>query len=134
MTEGNIIQRYRFCENILVRLQNDNQLLDKVLWSDEATFTTAGIFNRKNKHFWATQNPHIIEPIRKQGRRSLHVWCGLLKNKIIGPIIFEGSLTGQRYLQFLENEIERLLEELPVLQYNQIIFHQDGAPPTVSKR
>lgn len=129
MTEGNIIQRYRFCENILVRLQNDNQLLDKVLWSDEATFTTAGIFNRKNKHFWATQNPHIIEPIRKQGRRSLHVWCGLLKNKIIGPIIFEGSLTGQRYLQFLENEIERLLEELPVLQYNQIIFHQDGAPP-----
>ena len=129
LTEGNIIQRYRFCEDILGRLQNDNQLLDKVLWCDEATFTTAGIFNRKNKHFWATQNPHKIEPIKKQGRKSLHVWCGLIKNKIIGPIIFEGTLTGHRYLDFLRNEIERLLEELPVLQYNQIIWHQDGAPP-----
>lgn len=131
LTADNIIQRHLFCEEILRpirRLQGDDQLLDKVLWSDEATFTTAGMFNHRNKHFWAIQNPHKIEPVKKQGRKSLHVWCGILKNKIVGPVIFEGNLTGQRYLHFLTNEIEHLLEELPVREYTDIIWHQDGAP------
>lgn len=86
------------------------------------------MFNRKNKHYWATSNPHKIQPVKIQGRRSINVWCGIIENKVIGPIIYNGSLTGPRYLGFLENEIENFLEELPLNQHVTIIWQQDGAP------
>lgn len=110
--------------------KNDNQdFFDEILWTDEAVFTTAGMYNRRNTHLWATQNPKAYMEIKHQGRMSMNVWCGILKNRVIGPIIFQGSLTGNRYLEFLNNEIEGLLEELSIREYNNIVWHQDGAPP-----
>ncbi|KAJ8961510.1 hypothetical protein NQ318_014760 [Aromia moschata] len=109
--------------------EEDNQILNKILWSDESTFTTSGVFNRKNRHCWASENPHTVAPIKTQGHRSLHVRCGMLGNKIIGPLIFEGPLTGERYLNFIRNEIGDFLEDLPIRQYNDVIWQQDGAPP-----
>lgn len=121
--------RIIFCETLLRRKEQDRYFFNKILWTDECTFTTAGVFNRRNTHFWSTQNPREISEMKFQGRRSLHVWCGILNHQIIGPIFYEGSLTGERYLQFLTQEIEVLLEMLPIRQYFQIIWHQDGAPP-----
>lgn len=122
-------KRLIYCQEMLRRKNVIHNFFDKILWSDEAAFTTAGVFNRRNKHIWATTNPHSIAEIKFQGRKSLHVWCGIIKNKIIGPIFYEGSLSGQRYLAFLHNEIEARLEDLPVNEYYQMIWHQDGAPP-----
>ena len=106
-----------------------NNLYNKMLWTDEASFTTSGIYNRRNTNYWAAANPHKYEMIKFQGRSSLNVWCGMLGNQIIGPLFYRGSLTGQRYLQFLQNDIEDLLEGLPLQIYNNIIWQQDGAPP-----
>jgi len=128
LTDEHKIKRLAYCNNMLVRKAEDEDFFNKILWSDEATFTTAGVFNRRNTHMWASENPHSFVEIKTQGRMSLNVWCGILRNRIIGPIIFDGSLTGDRYLQFL-NEIEDLLDELPIREYNNIIWHQDGAPP-----
>lgn len=58
----------------------------------------------------------------------MHVWCGILGNQVIGPIFFEGNLTGNRYLHFLNNEIEAYLDQLPIRQYIELIWQQDGAP------
>ena len=66
--------------------------------------------------------------IKFQGSSSLNVWCGMLGYQIIGPLFYRGSLTGQRK-QFLQNDIEDLLEGLPLQIYNNIIWQQDGAPP-----
>ena len=52
----------------------------------------------------------------------------MLGNQIIGPLFYRVSLTGQRYLQFLQNDIEDLLEGLPLPIYNNI-WQQNGAPP-----
>lgn len=103
--------------------------MSNIIFTDEATFTTGGSFNRKNKHFWSRENPRAVQEVRVQGRRSLHVWCGLLGNRVIGPIFFDGNLTGQKYYDLLQNEIEGYLEELPVNTYNNLIWQQDGAPP-----
>lgn len=47
----------------------------------------------------------------------------------MGPIFYNGALNGQRYHNFLQNEIENLLEELPLETYLSIMWQQDGAPP-----
>lgn len=106
---------------------NDN-FCNNILWSDEATFSNLGVFNRKNTHFWAQQNPHLSIERRNQHRFGFNVWCGILGTRIIGPIVYNGSLTGERYLHFLANDVEDILEELPVMLNNRIWFQQDGAP------
>ena len=51
----------------------------------------------------------------------------------MGPLFFNGALNGQRYYEFLENEIEDFLDELPLVQYQNIIWQQDGAPPHAAR-
>lgn len=45
------------------------------------------------------------------------------------PIIFDGSLIGQVYLNFLEAEIEERIDGLPLAISRYLIWQQDGAPP-----
>lgn len=129
LSEANKLQRLEYCQQMLGHLEEDPAFFEKIVFTDEASFSTAGMFNRKNKHHWATQNPHKIQSIKIQGRRSVHVWCGMLGNRVIGPIIFDGYLTGHRYLDLLQDQIENYLEGLPLEQYNNLVWHQDGAPP-----
>ena len=128
LTEENKRQRVEFCREMLARINRDPVFLTKILFTDEATFTTAGMFNRKNKHFWATDNPQKKQVTKIQGRKSFHVWCGILGNKVMGPIFFDGNMTGQKYLDLLHNEIENCIETIPLRQYNELIWQQDGAP------
>lgn len=129
LTQNQKIQRLEYCREMLRLKNGDPNFFEKILWTDEATFTTAGIYNRKNTHTWANENPHCNREIPRQGRTSLNVWCGILRNKIVGPLFYEGALTGERYLHFLENQIENKLEDLPLIDYTNLIWHQDGAPP-----
>lgn len=129
LSENQKNHREGFCRRMLELKMNDNDIFKKILWSDEASFNTAGLFNRKNSHIWASANPHGYKEIKFQGRRSVSVWCGILNDKVIGPMFYQGSLSGERYLNFLGNDIENLLENLPLRQYNELIWHQDGAPP-----
>lgn len=129
LTADHRLQRINFCREILRRLDENADFLNNIIFTDEATFTTAGIYNRRNKHHWATDNPRRIQPTKTQGRKAVHVWCGIIRNMIIGPIFLENYLNGERYLNLLRNEVEGQLEELPILQYNNLIWQQDGAPP-----
>lgn len=129
LTENQKYRRVMFCQEMLLLKEDDNNFFRKILWSDECTFSTAGLYNRKNVRIWATNNPQATRAIKFQGRQSLHVWCGILNNKIIGPIFYDGSLTGETYFNMLINDVENLLENLPLIQYNNLIWHQDGAPP-----
>jgi hypothetical protein len=55
--------------------------------------------------------------------RSINVWCGILNNKLIGPYFYDGTLTGERYLDFLENILPLLLEDihLYIQGYNKMV-------------
>ena len=57
-TQANKIERYEFGQKISERIENDPQLLDCLLFSDEAQFHLSGHFNRQNFRFWATGQPH----------------------------------------------------------------------------
>lgn len=115
--------RIRFCEWLLENINSN------ILWTDEALFTRVGLYNRKNEHFWALSNPHVIKTNYHQVRFSANVWAGIIGNVIVGPVFIEGSLTGGHYLDMLRGVIEELLEDLPLSLYSNHYFQHDGAPP-----
>ena len=104
-----------------------------VLFTDEATFHKNGSVNRHNFHYYFTENPHFLRQIDDQHRWSVNVWAGIVGGNIIGPFFFNGHLNGQIYLQFLQNELPRLLADLPVNIRNRMWFQQDGAPAHFSR-
>lgn len=123
---NHIASRLEFCGEMLER-HLDNNIFNNILWSDESYFTTSGIFNRKNTHTWSQQNPHSYRQIKKQGRETVNVWCGILNNKIIGPYFFEGNMNGEKYLHLLENFLIPALDNIPLNVRRNIIFQHDGA-------
>ena len=51
--------------------------------------------------------------IDHQNQFSVNVWCGIIGGKII-VFIFEETLNGTRYLDFLRNHLPILLDEVPL--------------------
>lgn len=125
--DGN--RRLDYC-NWLIQNQHDNpNFVSLILFSDESRFTNNGMFNKQNNRYWAQENQHLMRVGNFQERFGVNVWAGVIGTRIIGPIFFQGPLTGERYLQFLENDIEELLMDLPLAVSERMYFQQDGAPP-----
>jgi len=59
----------------------------------------------------------------------VHVRCGLLGNKLIGPFVFDNNLTGNTYEVFLRTELPGLLEDIPLIIRSQMYFQHDEVPP-----
>lgn len=129
LTQTQRERRVEFCRLMLETINDDPNFLGNILWTDESSFSTSGMINRKNTRYWATENPFFYREFRFQGRQSVNVWCGLIDNKIIGPYFFDQILNGDSYFNFLENQLEDFLDELPLQHFRRIIFQQDGAPP-----
>lgn len=47
---------------------------------------------------------------------------------MIGPVYFPHRLTAPDYLTFLQNELQNLLDDLPLNRIANITFQQDGCP------
>ncbi|KAG5894406.1 hypothetical protein JTB14_033151 [Gonioctena quinquepunctata] len=87
------------------------------------------------------QNIHAAERIfnerfsdRPVSRTYLKELLRILGNHIVGPLFLNTNLTGEVYLELLQNAIEPLI--LGILEDNpdelsnlEITFQQDGAPP-----
>ncbi|KAG5888819.1 hypothetical protein JTB14_016021 [Gonioctena quinquepunctata] len=87
------------------------------------------MLNRNNTRFWAQENPRLLSEAKFQEKCGFNVWVGIIGTRIIGPILFDGPLTGQRYLQFLENDIQNNFNDLPENIRENMFFQQDGAGP-----
>lgn len=127
--EADFERRLEYCNWFLQKYQEDNTFPHKVLYTDESRFTNLGHFNRNNKRYWSKENLHLMEEGNFQERFGFNCWMGILGDRIIGPIFFDGHLTGERYLQFLTHEIENFLDEVPLVNRNTIVYQHDGAPP-----
>lgn len=128
---GDAERRLNYC-NWFIDQCNNNEYREefpfRVLWTDESRFTNNGMFNRHNRHYWSIENPRINVEVRNQHRFGFNVWCGILGGRIIGPIIFEGNLNRHRYLNMLQVDVERYLDEIPINLNERIWFQQDGCP------
>lgn len=127
---GDNQRRLEFCHWFRDQLREDPDFSTKILWSDETTFTNSGMFNTRNKHFYAVENPYLIQEVRPQIRFSINIWCGLLDDQLIGPYFIPGYLTGLSYANFLQNDFEIMLDDLPLVTLRNLRwFQQDGAGP-----
>lgn len=127
-------RRLAFCQWFRQQQNEDPFFSRKILWTDESTFTNQGIFNRRNKHFYATENPRLFQEVRPQVRYSLNVWCGMLDNKIFGPVFIRGGLNAASYLHILQNDLEEFLDSLPLAELRDFKYYQhDGARPHTAR-
>lgn len=109
-------------------ITRNRRYLRRCLFTDEAQFTRDGVFNLRNSHMWSEENPFATRQSHSQHKFSVNVWCGVYDNKLIGPHIFPNILTGEIYLDFLQNHLPILLDDAGV-DVAGIYFQHDGASP-----
>ena len=120
--------RMEFCRWFLRKFAQRPNIAANILFTDEAIFTRSGIFNFHNSHEWADDNPHAVAVAGHQVRFSLNIWMGILGDRLLGPVVLANRLTGPVYLNFLENKLPELLEDVPLNERSEIWFMHDGAP------
>ena len=120
------------------RCQNDAEFLHKIIFSDESTFCLNGVVNRQNCRYWSATNQHWMTEAHTQYPQSVNVWAGSRKSSN-WPNFFDENLTGERYLDFPQNDLIPALATLfpnaedPDLPARDIWYQQDGAPPHFSR-
>lgn len=51
-------RRLTFIAWLVEQLEDEPDLLDRILWTDEAKFTNNGVINKQNNRFWSAENPY----------------------------------------------------------------------------
>jgi hypothetical protein len=82
---------------------------------------------------WSDENPHATVGRSFHLRFNVNVWSGDLDDQLIGPFVFEGPHTVKAYLGFLQTELPRLLEDVPLNKQGRIYFQNNGVPPRFSR-
>lgn len=125
---GDPLRRQVYCRWILNKVNQQRNFLMHLLSTDEAGFTREGIFNSRNTHIWSDENPHAFRENHFQEKFSLNVWAGIVGDRLVGPFILPPRLNGIEYLQFLNNTLDELLEDVPLAVRRDMWFLHDGAP------
>ena len=62
------------------------------------------------------------------GNIGVKVWADVIGTRIITPIFFQVFLTGERYLELIQNDNDKMLMDLPLGVSQQMYFPQEEAP------
>lgn len=92
--------RTNFCTFMMNRFHADPGMLDRILWTDECTFTVNGMFNNKNYVHWADENPFNIRATKHQYRWSINIWCGIIGNRLVIQIFVISFFGPLHFLMF----------------------------------
>lgn len=95
------------------RINANPHFLREILFTDECTIQLCGEPNRQNVRVWATDNPHVLRETGTQYPMKVNVWAGIMGSTLIGPFFINNNLTGERYLNLLQNEDAAALNGLP---------------------
>ena len=80
-------KRKQFCVDMQKKLEDE--LNERLVFSEEATFHTNGKVDRHNVCIWGEENSHAtIEHERDSPK--VNVLCAISKNHVHGPFFFEG--------------------------------------------
>lgn len=121
------VKRMEYCQFFNQYLNNDD-VLDKTFFTDEAWFHLTGYLNSQNMRIWSTENPHYF---RETGLHpvKIGVWCAMSRRRVIGPIFFEGNINAERYRREI---IDPFVNQLHDDELHTGYFQQDSARPHVA--
>lgn len=123
-------RRIEFCEKLLAMIEEDNSILDKIIWTDKAMFKLNGHVNRHNSIYWASENPRIdIE--RDFNAPGVCVWIGMSLFGIIVPFFFTSTVTGENYVEMLQDYFQSSVPDW--LDLNDFWYQHDGSPAHYSR-
>jgi hypothetical protein len=124
LKQNDKVERLSFCESMQVLIEDEN-FLQRMVFSDEATFHLCGKVNRHNVRIWGSENPHAyVEHVRDSPK--VNVFCAIANNKVYGPFFFiEQTING---IVFLDMMTEWLIPQLEQ-DSADFILQLDGAPP-----
>lgn len=121
------LARLNFCESMLIGMQEDGTFLSRVIWTDESKFDREGVVNHRNRHYWATDNPHMTQPRNFQEKFSLNVFCLLMCDQVRFHI-YDSNLTCSGYVNILRTVVKPFANNLPDNISSTCWYQMDGAP------
>lgn len=74
LEDGDEVNRLNYCLWAQGNFLNDRDFIKKIIFTDEATFTTNGIVSSQNCRWWAVDNPKFIINCRRQYSQKVNVW------------------------------------------------------------
>lgn len=121
------LRRRNFCTWFLDR---PARFINTIVVGDEAAFYINGKVNNHNVRQYAPRNePPEFNFDVSMCREKVSVWIGMCGNgALIGPIFYEGNLTGEGYLNMLNERIIPELNRIHGNRLNRQWWIQDGAP------
>ena len=108
----------QFYEWFQQMVNEDEEFMTKILWSDEAQFKLNETVNRHNCVYWTPENSHVHVG-KAVNLPWVNIWCGMSARGLIGPFFFEGTVTGEAYLKMLRPSI---LPAVRALYENSEVF------------
>jgi hypothetical protein len=75
---------------------------------------------------WLEENPQQIRERGFQQRISINMWAGIMGYRLIGPHVLPQHLNGEEYLNFLQNVLSDLLDDVPLLVWRDMWYLYDG--------
>ena len=127
LSEDDPDRRLEMCNWLL----KNRFLCRDILFSDEANFYVNGEVNKQNYQYYSQSNQHWTEASIEHSSVKIMVWCGLWRKHVLDPFFLSSNLTGEAYLQMLQDD---LLPQINSLRDGYPTwFMQDGAPPHFTK-
>jgi hypothetical protein len=118
-----------FCLQLQDLISSDDHFLEKVQFSDEATFHVSGAVNCHNVRIWGSEHPHAYVEHQCDSPK-VNVFCTISSQKVYAPFFFaEETVTGMTYLDMLQLWLMPQLQNIPMF-----IFREDEVPPTSTVR
>lgn len=126
LKEGDEVKRMEFCLWAQGEYLSKRNFLNHIMFSDEASFSTNGVVSSQNARYWASENPDWVINCKSQYSEKVNVWCGVLKDRLIGPYFFDGNMNGENFLEFLNNQLSEEIDEIPLAERENLHFQLDG--------
>ncbi|GBM85287.1 hypothetical protein AVEN_185868-1 [Araneus ventricosus] len=110
---------------MLSRIENEQDFLNRINFSDEATFSCEQQSEYKhNCRILRSENPHTVQELEISSRK-INVWCALSHDTVIGQFFFaDTSVTANIYLDMLQIYA---LSQMQTLQPNVTFLADAGA-------
>lgn len=103
---------------------------------DTENFSREGVTNRENQHFWAMENPHVLQNVHlkdnEQDKFSFNVIDILYRNRV-RCCIYDENLNRDKYLDILRETVTEFIEEIPLTEGYSCCYQLDGAPAHSSR-
>jgi hypothetical protein len=90
LKEVDKMKRLNLCCRIMSHIENDDEFLNRLTFSDKNMFHVRGEVNRHNVCMWGTETPHVGTEHEKDLHKVI-VFCAISRTRVFGPLFFCGE-------------------------------------------